>query len=165
LDGSQSNDRNNLPITYSWTQISGPAVTLNDPSSKNPTFTTPQSNEKISLTFKLIVTNSDGLESDPDFTTVTVNPNTSTPPPPTSHPLFDNINKIIENIKSIYKNSTISDRAISSLNQILKQLIDNNPKNFQSVCKTLDKLPSQNNQFNNQLIEDQITNVKDKLGC
>ena len=38
LDGSQSNDRNNLPITYSWTQISGPVCHFDDPSSKNSFF-------------------------------------------------------------------------------------------------------------------------------
>jgi K319-like protein len=169
LDGSQSNDRNNLPITYSWTQISGPSVTLDDPTSKNPSFTAPNVNEKTSLTFKLVVTNSDGLESDPDYTTVTVNPDsTTTNPPPSTNPpnIFDNINKILENIKNIYKNTISVDGTISSINQILKQLAENNnPKNAQSICNSLDKLTSQNNQFNNQQTDNQIMKVKNELGC
>jgi PKD domain len=137
LDGSQSHNIQNLPITYSWTQISDSTVTLDDPTSKNPSFTAPNVNEKTSLTFRLVVTNSDGLESDPDYTTVTVNPDstTITPPPSTNPPsIVDNIDKILENIKNIYKNSINVDGAISSINQILKQLADNNNlKNIQPI--------------------------------
>jgi Calx-beta domain/PKD domain len=53
LDGTGSIDPANDPLTYQWTQTSGPAVTLSDPSSATPTFTAPTG--PATLTFELLV--------------------------------------------------------------------------------------------------------------
>jgi extracellular elastinolytic metalloproteinase len=39
LNGGQSSDPEGSPLTFSWAQISGPSVSLNNPTSVNPTFT------------------------------------------------------------------------------------------------------------------------------
>jgi hypothetical protein len=44
LDGSGSTGSNGEPITYFWTQVSGPSVTLSDPTAVRPTFVTPPVN-------------------------------------------------------------------------------------------------------------------------
>jgi K319L-like, PKD domain len=41
LDGTGSSDPTGHPLTYAWTQVSGPSVTLSDPTSATPTFTAP----------------------------------------------------------------------------------------------------------------------------
>jgi subtilisin family serine protease len=73
LDGSGSTDPNGSPLTYSWTQTSGPSVTLSSSTSSNPSFTAPQPSATTNLVFKLEVTNNDGVKSDPDSVTITVN--------------------------------------------------------------------------------------------
>ena len=72
LDGSKSYDPNKNKMTYQWTQISGPSVSLSDSSSPNPKFTAPTVNSQASLKFQLIVNN--GSDSKPSTVTVTVNP-------------------------------------------------------------------------------------------
>ena len=68
LDGSASYDPGGNP-SYKWTQTSGPAVTLSDPTSVKPTFTAPSN--ATSLAFQLVVT--DGSQtSDPSSVTITV---------------------------------------------------------------------------------------------
>jgi subtilisin family serine protease len=74
LDGSGSSDPKNSPLTFAWTQTSGPSVALSDSSSARPTFTAPQTSAKTDLVFKLEVTNNDGVTSDPDSVKITVNP-------------------------------------------------------------------------------------------
>jgi YVTN family beta-propeller protein len=74
LDGSNSSDPNNSSLSYSWIQTSGPPVALSDPTSQNPTFTAPDTEEQINLNFQLTVTNEQGVESQPDSVTITVNP-------------------------------------------------------------------------------------------
>ncbi|HEY6535572.1 MAG TPA: hypothetical protein VIY08_07210, partial [Candidatus Nitrosocosmicus sp.] len=73
LDGSKSHDKNGFtPLTYQWTQTSGPAVSLNNNMSPNPTFNAPSTTTNIKLTFQLIVTNSEGVQSQPSSVTITV---------------------------------------------------------------------------------------------
>lgn len=68
LNGSSSTDPDNNPLTYSWTQTGGTAVTLLSPTSVNPTFTTPIG--AATLTFRLTV--SDGSRTATDSVVVRV---------------------------------------------------------------------------------------------
>jgi hypothetical protein len=53
LDGSGSADPDGDPVTYLWTQTSGPSVTLSGPSTATPSFTAPAASAM--LTFQLQV--------------------------------------------------------------------------------------------------------------
>lgn len=77
LDGSTSSDPDNDALTYSWTQISGPAVTLDNPSSPTPSFTAPGGASTTPIIFQLVV--NDGMvNSAPSTVTVTVQDNIGT---------------------------------------------------------------------------------------
>ncbi len=70
LDGSLSTDPNGgLPLTYQWTQVSGPAVILSSAAAVKPTFTAPASG---TLGFTLTVNNG-FVSSVAALTTVTIN--------------------------------------------------------------------------------------------
>jgi hypothetical protein len=74
LDGSASRDPDGDPITFAWTQPSGPSVTLSNPSTSKPTFTSPSSIvADTTMIFKLIVTDQGGLSST-DTVQITVKP-------------------------------------------------------------------------------------------
>jgi len=79
LDGTASRDPDNDPLTYAWTQVSGPAVTLDDATAAQPSFEAPLVNlGGDTLVFGLVV--SDGLaESNPAEVTITVQ-NVNDPP-------------------------------------------------------------------------------------
>ncbi|HEX7032348.1 MAG TPA: Ig-like domain-containing protein [Nitrososphaera sp.] len=73
LDGSASSDveTDSTSLTYSWNQTAGPPVTLSDPTSATPEFTSPAVASAETLTFQLVV--SDGIaDSAPDTVNVTV---------------------------------------------------------------------------------------------
>jgi hypothetical protein len=78
LDGTASSDPQNTPLTYSWVQTAGPAVTLSGANTAAPSFLAPDMSNHpygepppISFTFRLTV--SDGVfTSDPDDVVVTV---------------------------------------------------------------------------------------------
>jgi hypothetical protein len=72
LDGSGSSPLGE--ITFSWIQTDGIAVSLSDPTSATPTFTSPIASDE--LTFSLVVTE-DGEDSEPDSVTITVIPRDS----------------------------------------------------------------------------------------
>ena len=74
LDGSGSSDPLGSALTYQWTQTGGPQVTLSNDTSVNPTFTAPQHSSLIDYTFELVVTNEEGIESEPDSVTISVFP-------------------------------------------------------------------------------------------
>ncbi len=57
LDGTGSFDREGEALAYSWTQTSGPEVTLNGTTSVRPTFTSPDVRDNTTLTFSLEVNN------------------------------------------------------------------------------------------------------------
>ncbi len=64
LDGSSSLDIDDGIAVYSWTQISGPTVTLSNPTSSQPTFTAPNvGSDGASLTFNLTVTDAGGMQN------------------------------------------------------------------------------------------------------
>ena len=69
-------DNVNPSLTFDWTQTGRPTVILNNPTSANPTFTSPQVEETTRLTFQLVVS-SDTKTSNPDSVTVFVNPSTT----------------------------------------------------------------------------------------
>ncbi|WP_275899129.1 myxosortase-dependent M36 family metallopeptidase [Pyxidicoccus caerfyrddinensis] len=71
LDGSASADAEGSTVTYQWTQVGGPWVTLTGANTARPSFTAPDVKANTELTFRLVV--SDGsLTSDADTVTVTV---------------------------------------------------------------------------------------------
>ena len=64
LDGSYSLDIDDGIASYQWSQIGVPAVTLSNPASSLPTFTTPSVGpDGASLTFNLTVTDAGGLQN------------------------------------------------------------------------------------------------------
>lgn len=72
LDGTASNDPDGDTLTYTWTQISGPLVTLSNLHKPTPTFTAPVvSPGGVTLEFKLTV-NDGTLASNPDVVAITL---------------------------------------------------------------------------------------------
>ncbi|MFL5343255.1 MAG: myxosortase-dependent M36 family metallopeptidase [Hyalangium sp.] len=67
LDGSGSNDADGEPLTYAWTQVGGPAVTLSSTTASKPSFATPEVSVDTTFTFALVV--NDGYQ---DSTPATV---------------------------------------------------------------------------------------------
>ncbi len=73
LNGSASSDPDGDALTYTWQQVSGPAVTLSDANAVSPTFTAPFVATESTLTFRLTV--NDGTEDSPaSLVTVDVRP-------------------------------------------------------------------------------------------
>ncbi|HZI11220.1 MAG TPA: myxosortase-dependent M36 family metallopeptidase [Myxococcus sp.] len=58
LDGRGSSDPEGTTVTYAWTQVGGPAVTLTGANTAQPSFTAPDVKASTELTFRLVV--SDG---------------------------------------------------------------------------------------------------------
>lgn len=69
LDAAMSSDAEDdnaqIPLTFYWEQINSTeyAVTLSDYSSSRPTFTAPETRERVSLQFELTVSDSQGLNN------------------------------------------------------------------------------------------------------
>ena len=81
LDGSASSAPEGESITsYSWTQLSGPSVTLNDAASVALQFTAPDVGESTQLQFQLTVTASNG-ETDQSTVVITVSDTSGNLPP------------------------------------------------------------------------------------
>jgi len=77
LDGSGSTDPDGDPLDYSWTQTSGPSVTLSGANTATPSFTAPVG--PATLTFELEVCDGEPL-CDTDTVTVNVNEPVVEPP-------------------------------------------------------------------------------------
>ena len=69
LDGTGSYDPDGESLTYEWTQIDGPAVSLNETDTATPTVDLPGDVAGSTLTFQLTV--SDGSQTDTDTVSVT----------------------------------------------------------------------------------------------
>ena len=63
LDGSASSDKDGTITSYSWTQTSGPSVSLTGGNTSKATFTAPSVAKDTALTFKLVVTDNDNATS------------------------------------------------------------------------------------------------------
>ncbi len=72
LDASGVSDIDDDVLVYEWTQVSGPAVILNDHTSSQPTFVAPAALENQEIVFELTV--SDGTSSVVDRVSVNVMP-------------------------------------------------------------------------------------------
>jgi hypothetical protein len=70
LDGRASSDPDGQTLTYAWTQISGPTVTLSDPTAAQPEFTAPELLEAAKIQFELTV--SDGVHQTTDVVSIKV---------------------------------------------------------------------------------------------
>jgi hypothetical protein len=72
LYGGGSSDEDDDQITYEWTQVSGPAVALQDADTATPKFVAPQVNADTLVAFTLVVTDSHGVASLPDEVAVDI---------------------------------------------------------------------------------------------
>jgi hypothetical protein len=70
LDGRASSDPDGQTLTYAWRQISGPTVTLSDPTAAQPEFTAPELLEAAKIQFELTV--SDGVHQTTDVVSIKV---------------------------------------------------------------------------------------------
>lgn len=64
LDGSASSDPSSLQLTYSWSQIGSPVVTLVNPKTAKPTFIAPGVTANVTLVFRLTVSNGTKMATD-----------------------------------------------------------------------------------------------------
>jgi len=72
LSGSGT-DSDGTIVSYAWSQVGVPAVTINDTDTAHATFTAPEVTEETLCTFRLTVTDNEGA-NDSDDVTITVNP-------------------------------------------------------------------------------------------
>ena len=72
LDASTSSDPDGNPLAFSWTQTSGPSVTLSNATAQKPTFTAPEPSDNNVLTFRLIV-NDGTVDSNPASVNIRIN--------------------------------------------------------------------------------------------
>jgi 3D (Asp-Asp-Asp) domain-containing protein len=86
LDGSASRDPDGDPLTFAWTQVSGPTVLLSNANEAKTSFTAPSNLEQdTTLGFKLTVTDK-GRMSSSDTVSILVKQTPTPPPPPTTPP-------------------------------------------------------------------------------
>jgi hypothetical protein len=74
LDGLGSFDPEDQALTYAWTQLSGPAVTLSSNTAAESAFTAPAVTSAATLVFQLVVTDAGGVSSAPAQVEITVMP-------------------------------------------------------------------------------------------
>lgn len=72
LSASGSADTDGTILTYSWSQLSGVAVTLENASTPTPFFTAPIVNSDTPLTFRVTVTDDDAASASDDITVIVV---------------------------------------------------------------------------------------------
>jgi YVTN family beta-propeller protein len=136
LDGRGSSNPTGGILTYSWTQTEGPTVDLSNPSSVRPSFIAPETTgDDITLTFRLVVTNEDGLTSKPDEVTVTVAERTP-----------ENVQQVVRTVfsnpPSFFGSSSFGlVETIDFTEQVIEILTDDVIENDQTVCDYLDQIP------------------------
>src|SRR5579884_226506 len=79
LDGSASSDPNGKALTYRWTQMGGPSVTLSSSTTVKPTFTSPYG--PTTLLFQLVVNNGTSASAPADVTISVAAPAAGSGPP------------------------------------------------------------------------------------
>jgi subtilisin-like proprotein convertase family protein len=84
LNGSNSSDPDNDPLSFQWAQISGPTVTLQNSASAIASFTAPQVSSTQVMTMRLTVNDGNG-GIDTDDVTITVNDTTAPNNPPVAN--------------------------------------------------------------------------------
>ncbi len=84
LTGAASSDPNGDPLTFAWTQPSGPVVTLSGANTATPSFTAPSVTTNTDLTFSLQVCDPEPLCST-DTVVVTVQPQPTVNVPPVAN--------------------------------------------------------------------------------
>jgi len=82
LDGTGSHDPAGTPLTFEWNQVSPaePRIVLDLANPARPRFVGPEVAAPTNFLFSLVVTNSAGVASEPDFVNVTIN-DIGLPPP------------------------------------------------------------------------------------
>jgi hypothetical protein len=73
LDGSESHDPDGDTLTYSWSQVEGPDVSLTSQDSAFPSFVAPEVDSATTMTFELVVAD-ESSQSTPASVTITVIP-------------------------------------------------------------------------------------------
>ncbi len=87
LDGTDSTDPNDDPLSFEWTQDSGPTVTLTGANTDSPSFVAPAVAENTPVVFTLNVTAAG--ESDTDTVTITIRNTNNSPVPTFLTPVLD----------------------------------------------------------------------------
>jgi MYXO-CTERM domain-containing protein len=85
LDGSGSSDPEDQPLTFTWSQVGGPAVALSATSVMMPTFVAPDVATNTVLTFALVV-EAGGERSRADRVAITIRAVAEPPAPPDAGP-------------------------------------------------------------------------------
>ena len=84
LDASNSTDPNSNIASYQWVQTGGPVVKLSSSAAMDPVFLAPS--DPATLTFTLVVTDKDGLQTADTVSVVVLPPDGPPQPPPANQP-------------------------------------------------------------------------------
>ncbi len=80
LDGSASSDQDDDALTYKWTQVSGPSVTIANSTKAKASFSVPAVTSDQNLVFRLAVTDAKGLSNAVDVQVVNKAPKANQAP-------------------------------------------------------------------------------------
>jgi hypothetical protein len=117
LDGTASFDPDGQPLTYLWTQLAGPVVTLSDPASASPSFTWVPTGGPTEFQFRLVVNDGqlDSQNADVDFTIYSVALNPQPLPPAQVDPVSGTVSGALS------WPGTTGDRLVIEASQDLKE--------------------------------------------